>query len=220
MIFSTFSSPIINSNGISIEVLGDPQALSRPMFDTRSQHAYNPSTAVVKEFRDCVGKHISSLDSASVGQLMTAHQNVLLKDMHALKSGDLKSSDLKSAAVPGQHVAVPIPLFPHGDFLVVSLRFMMKRPDSHFKNGNRSMGVRGTLAEGDRSTLKTKDLDNLVKFCLDGLQGPMYGNDSCIVSLQATKELDNEGLCLGRTMICVNKFSMGSMHDPVELDSE
>ena len=186
------SNATITDNSISFEVHGDPQALRRARLDARNHgHFYNPSGKEEKEFRDCVG--------------------ILLQQSYAnVVPTNNVSSD----------VSQPNPVFSVGDLLVVSLRFLMKRPLNHFICRNRSMGLKNNSRADDMATLKSKDLDNLVKFCLDSLIGKIYADDANIISIQATKELDCNEYCLGRTVIELVKVSplSGTLLAPIAIE--
>jgi Holliday junction resolvase RusA-like endonuclease len=65
-------------------------------------------------------------------------------------------------------------------------------------------------------------VDNLAKFVLDSLNGLLYDDDRQVCSLHATRLLDNDGLCLGSTEVCVRavgdadlpRLLNGSFHPP------
>ena len=92
----------------------------------------------------------------------------------------------------------------YGDSLFdVSFRFMMRRPLHHFTNNSRTDGRIKATTQDETTTLKKKDIDNMIKFCMDAMIGVVYRDDSNIVSLNSTKELDSKDKCLGRTVIQV-----------------
>jgi Holliday junction resolvase RusA-like endonuclease len=65
----------------------------------------------------------------------------------------------------------------------ISLTFYMARPLSHFTGRNRERKLKDNLEE--RPSLQRRDLDNMIKFCLDALQGVMLVNDDCVQSIHA-----------------------------------
>ena len=94
--------------------------------------------------------------------------------------------------------------FFYGDSLFdVSFRFMMRRPLHHFTNNSRTDGRIKATTQDETTTLKKKDIDNMIKFCMDAMIGVVYRDDSNIASLNSTKELDSKDKCLGRTVIQV-----------------
>ena len=73
----------------------------------------------------------------------------------------------------------------------------------------RTSGLIDNWNDIDMKTLMVKELDNLIKGTLDGLQGLCYPDDSCVVSLQAEKQLDCAGDCHGRTIVSWSKYAFG-----------
>jgi len=67
----------------------------------------------------------------------------------------------------------------HGP-LHVQLEFGMVRPKTHFRNGIRR-------EDAPSSPTGRPDLDNLIKFVLDALNGLAWPDDSAVVSISATK---------------------------------
>ena len=51
------------------------------------------------------------------------------------------------------------------------------------------------------------DLDNMVKFVLDGMNELVCQDDKQVVNLVACKLFDSEGDCNGRTVVKVTKFN-------------
>ena len=54
--------------------------------------------------------------------------------------------------------------------------------------------------------MATLDIDNLVKFVLDGVNGLVYKDDKQVVKLVAYKLYDSESDCGGRTVVEVTEF--------------
>ena len=98
------------------------------------------------------------------------------------------------------------PVFVRSKYLYVDLVFHFPRPRSHLRrNSNRLVVLRDGLLQSLKSLIpSTKvDLDNLAKFILDAMTGPVYEDDSQIVKLSITKLFDNESNCEGRTEVKV-----------------
>lgn len=94
-----------------------------------------------------------------------------------------------------------VPFFEEGP-VKLEVVFHMRRPVSHFasRGANRSVGLNlkaEALAEWPRSP----DLDNLIKFLLDSLEGALFVNDRQVVRVVASKVYDSLGECNGRTEI-------------------
>ena len=57
----------------------------------------------------------------------------------------------------------------------MEITFMMQRPLHHFINSDRERGLKVNITLDEQNfTLLKRDLDNMVKFVLDGLQGIVY----------------------------------------------
>jgi Holliday junction resolvase len=96
--------------------------------------------------------------------------------------------------------------------LKAEIKFFMPRPRTHFRrNGMRSSDNFTDVAKGRRNHISRPDLDNMVKFVLDSMQGVVYNNDSHIVSLFASKSFDNHGGCNGR--ISIEITNQGENHN-------
>lgn len=95
------------------------------------------------------------------------------------------------------------------------IKFFLPRPNTHFKRNGRRNSENFT-ADRDtarRNHINRPDLDNMVKFVLDAMQGVVYSNDSHIVSLSATKSFDNRGSCNGRISIEVTQADNHNLND-------
>ena len=71
----------------------------------------------------------------------------------------------------------------------LDIKFYMKRPKSHYRTGKFSHILKDNMPYYKRST---PDIDNLVKFYLDALQGYVYINDSQVTSINAVKVYGEE----------------------------
>lgn len=69
------------------------------------------------------------------------------------------------------------------------LNFYCKRPKSHYKTGKNSHILKET---SPKYNTNNKDLDNMVKFILDALNGKLYIDDCQIVEINC-KKLYSEG---------------------------
>lgn len=67
--------------------------------------------------------------------------------------------------------------------------FVLSRPKSHFGRG-------GVVRESaPLSPVTTPDLDKLIRGVLDAMSGPVYKDDSCVVTVHAAKVYgESEGL--------------------------
>jgi Holliday junction resolvase RusA-like endonuclease len=65
-----------------------------------------------------------------------------------------------------------------------SLNFYCKRPKSHYKTGKNSHILKDT---SPKYNTNNKDLDNMVKFVLDALNGKLYVDDCQIVEINCKK---------------------------------
>jgi Holliday junction resolvase RusA-like endonuclease len=68
------------------------------------------------------------------------------------------------------------------------LNFYCKRPKSHYKTGKNSHLLKDT---SPKYNTNNKDLDNMVKFILDALNGKLYVDDCQIVEISCRKLYSN-----------------------------
>lgn len=89
--------------------------------------------------------------------------------------------------------------------IAVEIWFCMRLNNIDFINGDRTR-LRGDLNRTDVShyNVAKPDVDNLVKFALDGLKGVAYRDDKLVVSVKAYRCRDNIPPYEGKTM-CVFK---------------
>jgi hypothetical protein len=97
---------------------------------------------------------------------------------------------------------VPLPLFDTDKILVMTIVFRLRRPRNHFVGNKAGPGRMRPNAPAATSQTRT-DVDNLIKFVLDSMNEIMYQDDLQIMSIHATKLLDDEGLCEGSTEISI-----------------
>ena len=97
-------------------------------------------------------------------------------------------------------------------YVSVEMTFFIKRPNSHFINGNRTNDVRASY----QNTMPTTsgDIDNYVKFFLDAIDGIFYQNDREVVSIKAMKIYSNGSH--GRIIYKIRPFIMNT----VTIDAE
>lgn len=79
-----------------------------------------------------------------------------------------------------------LPSQPLGGPLLARLEFRVLRPQGHYRSGRYS----DQLKTAAPTFPARRDLDNMVKFVLDALNGVAYGDDSQIVRLEALKIYD------------------------------
>lgn len=98
------------------------------------------------------------------------------------------------------------PLFKKGVPVSLKVMFYTKRPKEDFKKDNRGFQRLKTAAFLKSAPPIGADIDNLAKFVLDALNGIAYADDRQVVKLVATKLRDNDGDCLGRTVVTIEEF--------------
>jgi crossover junction endodeoxyribonuclease RusA len=81
------------------------------------------------------------------------------------------------------------PTVPLSGALKVNLEFIMPRPKSHFGTGKNDGKLKPSAPVYH---LHTPDLDNLVKFVLDAMNGKFYADDAQIVSIECNKIFSND----------------------------
>ena len=87
--------------------------------------------------------------------------------------------------------------------VVVELTFFMRRPNSHFVNGDRANFIKPEYSSMFKPHIYTPDLDNMAKFVLDALTGLAFADDKFVFKLITSKIYDSAGACIGRTQITV-----------------
>lgn len=100
-----------------------------------------------------------------------------------------------------------VSLFGKGMMLIVTLTFFLPRPRAHLKKNGQILTLRRPIRESfPMAFVKRRiDVDNLSKFILDAMNGPMYVDDMQVVRLVATKMYDDEGDCNGRTSVSIEQ---------------
>jgi hypothetical protein len=217
-------------------VRGQPRPLVRHRVSTFRM--YNPSAAAQAAFRSAVRELLlrprapeSVPPTPPEGRLQLYPADAV----NGIAGG--KKADESSSPSPPFEVMFPT------QSLAVSVAFRMRRPLNHFeackrrthplpqesdgppaRGGGGGAGGRPRLRRSaPPQTLVTRsDVDNLAKFVLDSLNGLLYDDDRQVCSLHATRLLDNDGLCLGSTEVCVRavgdadlpRLLNGSFHPP------
>ena len=71
----------------------------------------------------------------------------------------------------------------------IELRFYMKRPKSHYRTGKNAGKLK---PDAPVFHAKKPDLDNMIKFVLDALNGSVWLDDSLVCSISALKVYDEK----------------------------
>lgn len=115
----------------------------------------------------------------------TIHGNPKALKRHRLTRGnrvyDPSAQDKKDWMLNAQDFC---PQNPFTEALEVELEFTMPRAKSHFGSGKNSNILKPSAP---KCHLQKPDLDNLVKFVLDAMNGHFYKDDSQIVSIKCSK---------------------------------
>jgi Holliday junction resolvase RusA-like endonuclease len=103
-------------------------------------------------------------------------------------------------------------LFQHPVSIKAVIKFFIPHPNCHFHHGRRSIM---NLIDNNkmRSHISKPNLDNMLKFVLDAMEGVIYGNDSHITSITSTKSYDNIGACHGHISIKLTEMPRDSTND-------
>jgi Endodeoxyribonuclease RusA len=176
---------------VRFTVRGAPRPLVRHRVSTFRM--YNPSAKAQKSFQHAV-------------KALLSNAVVVRENPAACIDGDIVDTAPNQADTPAAIGAGGTVLFPT-ESLAVSIAFRMRRPLHHFRANRRGPAAGGLFqlkASAPPQTFVTRsDVDNLAKFVLDSFNGLLYDDDRQVCSLHATKILDNDGLCLGSTEVCV-----------------
>jgi Holliday junction resolvase RusA-like endonuclease len=83
--------------------------------------------------------------------------------------------------------------------LAVSIYFRIRRPNNHYVGGRRLVGnIRTDMA---RIRPTGGDLDNLLKFILDALNGILYTDDKQVIAIKTMKLWADDPTSLGSTTV-------------------
>ena len=100
----------------------------------------------------------------------------------------------------------------------LDLEFHMPLPNTFFVNRNRSNPLKIEMRELQQTPVpKRPDLDNMVKFVVDALEGVFYKDDKCVVSTTSVKCLDLRPPHNGSTVIKIRQARPGDMPYASEL---
>jgi Holliday junction resolvase RusA-like endonuclease len=78
------------------------------------------------------------------------------------------------------------PIFQQGDQgLCVTITFRIRRPNNHYKGGNRNLGL--ILENKMMERVTGGDIDNLSKFPLDAMNKVVYHDDNMVTTLLVSK---------------------------------
>ena len=83
-----------------------------------------------------------------------------------------------------------LPFFNRDDPLVLKVTFVFGRPCGHFVGCNPLRGLRNSAA--NRFSRKRPDVDNLLKFAFDSLNGLAFPDDDQIVEVHACRMLSDD----------------------------
>ena len=90
--------------------------------------------------------------------------------------------------------------------ITLTIWFYLPRPITDFVGGKRTPGNLKPAAATDRAAPLLPDIDNLIKFVLDALNGLVYEDDRQIVKITAYKLRDNNMTCTGATRMKIEKY--------------
>ena len=95
------------------------------------------------------------------------------------------------------------------DWLVVELAFYFNRPRSQMRKKGGIFYLPKTIRNSFAFSFVQRrvDVDNLAKFVLDLMKGPIYTDDYQVVGLKVTKVYDDDDECKGKTTVKVSKIS-------------
>lgn len=91
--------------------------------------------------------------------------------------------------------------------ITLTVWFFLPRPNTDFVGGRRQAGNLKPSARTCRAVSVYPDIDNLLKFLLDSLNGIVYEDDKQVAKLISYKVRDNLGLCNGFTQFEVEPFN-------------
>jgi Holliday junction resolvase RusA-like endonuclease len=118
------------------------------------------------------------------------------------KIAAFRKTFMETLQAMNQATVLTYPLFPQGP-VALEVQFYRRLPNLSFKGSDRSRPFSGGLyGDGRRYyDMCRPDVDNLLKFVMDALNGVLYKDDAQVVKTVAYKLLDTERPCDGRTIV-------------------
>jgi Endodeoxyribonuclease RusA len=188
---------------VNFTVRGNPLPLRRHR--TARGFVYNPSAAAQESFRSVVKE--------SILQNITMLWNPMNKYHLEEKAYIIDDDDMNPTTYAENERMFPV--FASHHQLVMTVVFRMKRPLNQFrasKPGPGRLKAPFNLSHTDSHQYGIpqikSDIDNLIKFVLDSMNGILYDDDKQIISVHAIKLYDDEcscdeNCCLGSTQVCI-----------------
>ena len=156
-----------------------------------------------------VGKPIAlSRPRVSKGQIYSPDGNAIAAFRNAVKSSVVVPPSIQATTKPRKAKKGDESALYYGVWVI----FNMPRPKYHFVNNDEGRRVKAHFS-GNRFVGKRPDLDNMVKFILDALNGVAYQDDKSVVELHTIKKWANDENNLGSTSILVKKFDTNKMEE-------
>ena len=109
------------------------------------------------------------------------------------------------------------PLFPSNIPVTLNVYFCIRRPNEDFKGQNRERSELKGQRRNLFAPVRKPDLDNLLKFILDAMQGVIYTDDTQVVSIVCARLMDNFGSCDGGTYVELQRHRAVHMPIPAHL---
>jgi Holliday junction resolvase RusA-like endonuclease len=122
------------------------------------------------------------------------------------KGGPFSEEVKRLVLVTTEKLLPDLPLFKDGDTgLNVSITYRIRRPNCHYRGGNRLNGV--VKAGMHLRRVTGGDIDNLIKYTLDSLNTVVYADDKMITSISAKKLWCEDPNSEGSTTVEVKKIT-------------
>lgn len=148
---------------------------------------------------------ISPLPSEPSSFAVCVHGEPIPLHRHMLSRGRMYNPSATQQLNFARACASYLPLPPLEGPLEAELRFFFTRPLNHYRTGKFAGQLRDEALRDGAWHSKRKDLDNLIKFVLDSLNGLAYLDDCQISSIISSKRYAEEG-SQARTEVRIRKL--------------
>lgn len=192
-----------------------------PLTSPYSEAAFLPRPATIAADDDCYSKTAPTTTASPVDFPPAIPQQTLTSVLdtftvcvygepiplhrHMLSRGRMYNPSATQQKNFARASATFLPTSPLTGPLEAELRFFFSRPMNHYRTGKFAGLLRDDVMREGAWHSKRKDLDNLIKFVLDSLNGLAYLDDSQICSIVSSKCYAEEGTA-ARTEVRIRKL--------------
>jgi len=180
IVCTTLNNDNAETNSVNVKtVLKCKKVKSVPKFDLNSSTETNKN-----ETYNIFGEEITVKYDLS----FTVYGEPIPLSRHMVARGRMYNPSAKAQNLFANACADKLPITPMDGPIEANLIFYFSRPKNHYGTGKNSNKLKDNI---DTWHSKKKDLDNLIKFVLDSLNGKAYLDDSQICIINSAKLYTN-----------------------------